>query len=459
MVTPGSSGNLAAGRMAGLTSQKIEMLRTLVSASPDELVRTLELAISADGAGGPLAAIGAMVEAEAAERALRFTVLAPVAPMFGAAADGRPTWPRAALKSIWSALKAESPDLVREAADACHYLDPDDPAPEIFDQLCLRAADGLDAAEGEHYAAAAALCETVRPGATAELVLCLRMAPIVRPIVSRLTDWVQRMTDERRAIARLAYRDATALADGAGPLLFEMLAAHMRQPAMILRIISAVMDHPGERYMADSELARFGERALEEIEGHLDRLGVMKPGAGVQAGRDAGAAVQRAIDAIGELEQSVQLSRDGAWGRRLTKLKQSVAGTVEARLREIDEAAAQALPVQKLRYSARLIRTAPKLTDPPDEASINGALGLLSFADAVRPCAPDGGFGVVRGKVLEALGKRIDQYVEDVLEQLRAGEVEDDERAREFLGVAANLLALARDDKSAAIIRRRAAAA
>jgi hypothetical protein len=71
--------------MAGLSPQKIEMLRTLVSASPDELVRTLELAISADGSGGPLAAIGAMVETESAERALRFAVLTPVAPLFRAA--------------------------------------------------------------------------------------------------------------------------------------------------------------------------------------------------------------------------------------------------------------------------------------------------------------------------------------------------------------------------------------
>jgi hypothetical protein len=446
--------------MGGLSPQKIEMLRTLVSASPDELVRTLEQAISADGVAGPLAAIGAMVEAEAAERALRFTVLAPVAPLFGSSsADDRPAYPRSALKLLWTALDEEAPDLMRTAADACHYLDPDETPPEVFDQLCELAAEGLSTGASDRYAAAADACDAARPGGAAEVALCLRMAPIVRPILQRLGDWVQRMTDERRATARLAYRDATALAEGAGPLLFEMLAAHLRQPAMILRIISAVMDHPGERYMAGSELARFGERALNEIEGQLERLRAMKPGAGVAAGREAGAAVQRALDAVAELEQSVQLSRDGPWGQRLTKLKQSLAAAVEVRLREIDEAAAHALPVQKLRYSARLIRTAPKLSDPPDEPAINWAMGLLSFADAVRPCAPDGGFGALRAKVLETLGKRIDQYVEDVLEQLRSGEVDDDERAREFLGVAANLLALVRDDRSAAIVRRRAAAA
>jgi hypothetical protein len=153
------------------------------------------------------------------------------------------------------------------------------------------------------------------------------------------------------------------------------------------------------------------------------------------------------------------MSRDGVWGQRLTKLKQSIAGTVEARLREIDEATAHALPTQKLRYSARLTRTAPNFSAPPDGPSVIWAMGLLTFADAVRSCAAGGGFGSVRTKVLEALGHRIDQYVEDVLEQIRLGEVEDDDRAREFLGVAANLLELARDDKSAAIVRRRAAAA
>lgn len=446
--------------MAGLSPHKVEMLKALVSASPDELVRSLEHAISADGAGGPLAAIGAMVEAEAAERALRFAVLSPVAPLFRpSAAAGAPAWPRSALKALWSALCAESPALVREAADALHYHDPDDPAPEVFDTLCLLAATGLEARVSPGYAAAAALCDDPRPGGAAEVVLCLQMAPIVRPIVAQLGDWLQRMTEDRRAIARLAYRDATALADGAGPLLFEMLAAHMRQPSMILRIISAVMDHPGERYVAGSELARFGERTLQEIEAHLDRLRVMKPAAGISAGREAGAAVQHAIDAAGELEASVQLSRDGPWGQRLTKLKQSIAVTVEARLREIEEAVAHALPTQKLRYSARLTRTAPKFSEPPDDPSVTWALGLLSFADAVRPCAGDGGFGSVRGKVLETVGKRIDQYVEDVLEQIRLGDVEDDDRAREFLGVAASLLELARDDKSAAIVRRRAAAA
>ena len=56
---------------------------------------------------------------------------------------------------------------------------------------------------------------------------------------------------------------------------------------------------------------------------------------------------------------------------------------------------------------------------------------------------------------------RLDGYVEEVLEEIRAGDDEevDPDRAREFLEIAAQLCGLARDEKAAQIVRRRAAAA
>ncbi|MDP1632808.1 MAG: hypothetical protein Q8L66_15435 [Caulobacter sp.] len=421
---------------------------------------TLERAVNSGGVNGPLAAIAALVEAEAADRSVRGVVLAPIAPLFGPPADNdHLRFPRGAFVSIWAGLKAEAPDLVREAVSAARYLDPDEASPAVFNRLCARAAAGLEAGSLPEYAGAIAACAAARPTAAAELILCLKLVPVVRPALQKLPDWIQRMTDERRATARLAYRDATSLGEGGGPLLFEMLAASLEQPWLVLRVVSAVMDHPGERYLAESELARFGERTLDHIEAQLGQVSAVKAGAGVASSRQAGAAVQRALEAVAELEQSVQLAKDGPWGRRLIKLKQSIAGAVESRLRDIEAAAAKALPVEKIKYSARLTRTAPRLSQAPDRQAIDATMGLLAFADSVRACSADGGFGSARTKALDALAKWIDQYVEDLLEQVRLGELEDDSRAREFLGVAASLLALARDEQSAVIVRRRAAAA
>lgn len=446
--------------MSGLSDDKIAMLKGLVAASPDHVVRELEKAVCKSGSTGALAAVGALVEAEIAERSVRFTTLQPIAGLFGPPAeDGRPTFPRPALNALWRALRAEHPKHVQRAVDACYYIDPEEPWPEVFDQLCALAAEGMRAGEQRDFVAAASICESVQPGLSQTLILALDIAPFARPPLMKINDWLQRMTEERKATARLAYRDAEAVREGGGPLLFEMLAAHLAQPWLILRIATSIMEHPGERYLAASELALFGERALTDIETQVERVRTLRPGAGVEVARRAAEAVHRAIEEIDEFEQTIQLSRDAPWGQRIAKLKLALAAAVETRLREIDEAAAFALPVQKIRYSGKLVSTMPKLDDAPDEAAITWAIGLLTFADEIRACASDGGFGGLRTRVLETLSQRIDQYADDLLEQMRLGDIEDDERPREYLDIAARLLSLARDKKSGALILRRAAAA
>ena len=63
-------------------------------------------------------------------------------------------------------------------------------------------------------------------------------------------------------------------------------------------------------------------------------------------------------------------------------------------------------------------------------------------------------------RAAEDVQVRLDAYVEDLLEKLRAAEEEDNlDRVRTFLDVAAEFMGLASDDKAAQIVRRRVAAA
>lgn len=436
------------------------MLKGLLAASPDDVVRGLERAVCKEGSSGSLAAIGAMIEGEVATRSVRAHVLAPVKGLFRARrSDDRLAFPIPALSLLWTALQADKPDWAKQAQDACYYIDPDEPSPQIFDVLCSRAAGGLRAAEKPEYVAVIAMLEADRRGSTQTLIMALDLAPIVRPPLLKLTDWLQRMTDDRRAGARIAYKDAGAVGEGGGPLMFEMLAAHLKHPCQILRVVSAIMDHPGERYLAASELAPFGERAIDAIDLQVTLLKTLRPGMGLGAAEQAAQAVHDAVETITELDQSVQLYRDGPWGQRVVKLKQALASTVEQRLYEIEDAVKLALPMHKLRYSARLVSNVPKLDEPPDDGALKLALGLLTFSEAVRGCANEGGFAGARGKVHETVGVRIDRYVEDVLEQLRLGDAIDPHRAQEFLDVAAQLMTLVRDRQAAGVVRRRAAAA
>ena len=124
------------------------------------------------------------------------------------------------------------------------------------------AADGIRRDEERVASAAAAVAD--QSGGRGSLAACLDIALVTRRALAQMPDWLGRMTGEKAAKLRLAYRDAVAVSDDAGPRFFEMLASHLAEPWLILRIISGVMDRPNEKYVSGSELASFGERVLAD---------------------------------------------------------------------------------------------------------------------------------------------------------------------------------------------------
>ena len=445
--------------MSDLAQHKVQILKTVVEAAPDAVIRNLELALSADP-GGTLAAVRAMVEAESRERLMRNIVLSPVAPLcVGAFLDGRQAFPGGALNNLWRGLKAVEPQKVRAAILACRAWEAAEGGPEQLDELCAIAAEHLRARDLAPFAAAAAACDAAQAGGAERLAASLDLAPIARRALVKLPDWISRMTEERTAAVRLAYRDVCLIADDAGPRFFDMMAAHLAEPWLILRIISAAMDRPSERYVAGSEMAGFAVRAMDDVDRRLATVRTFDTVGGPPAGQAAGHTVLIVADAIAEMEDAFELSKEAPWGKRVGEQKQALAGVVEKRLKEIDAACNLAIPTVSVRTTGRLFKTLPKLTDPPAAAAIAKAQSLLAFAEEVRPAAGRAGYGATRNKVLEKLQTRLDDYVEELLELLRHGETDEPDRVQAFLGVAADLYALAKDEKAGQIIRRRAAAA
>ncbi len=445
--------------MPELSAAKAEILRDLVAMAPDDVVFMLEDRLCDDSsADGALAAVRNLIETEAQDRRVRNAALAPIAPLFRGAKPGHFGFPNNALRLIWRGLKAQAADQVREAELFCLRFNDDEEAPRCFDDLCQSAADQLSEPQHPDFAAAVAACETARAEGAAALVGCLRLSRIVRPASRRLADWVRRMTSESTALVRLAYRDACALEADGGIHFFEMLAAQMSERWQILRIISAVMDKPSETYLAASEMATFAERVFADIDQQLVIVKAFDLGGGDPAARTVSTAVRRASQQIAEFEDSVRLT-GGAWAQRLATQKKNLALAVEARLKDVGKVVDLALPTQSLRYGARMVKASPKLTADPDPEQVARAITLLNFADGVRAEADGAGFGAVRTKVFEALETRLDSYVEDLLDRLRNNDGEPPERLRAYLEAAAEIVGVSRDEKSAQIVRRRAAAA
>src|SRR5579864_9438965 len=355
--------------MGQISESRLQLVRGLIEQAPDAAVHNLALALSAgQGHDERLVRVQRLVEAEAADRRARNWALQPLAPLCAAAGPMTAlSFPSRTLSLTWSALKsAHGADV----AAAKQMLDEGRVDPRPLDALCARAAEGLRAGGGAFEPAAV----SADAGSGREaLAACLDIAPLTRQALAQLPEWLGRIDDEKAAQLRLTYRDVVAVADDAGPRFFEMLAAHLAEPWLILRVISGMMDHPAEAYLSASELAAFVVRVMDDIGRRLEQASQFRAGAGRQAARDAAQVVNVIALEITECEQSIQLAHDGPWGRRVAGQKRQLAAMVEQHLKATDEAVAHALPMQSVRRGAKALHAIPKLTQEPDPAQVEKA--------------------------------------------------------------------------------------
>jgi hypothetical protein len=423
------------------------------------VVDGLQAALVGATGGSALASVRKLVEVEAKDRQLRNTILAPIVPM--CVGDGRRAhgvaFPGMALAYLWKGLKALTPEGVEAASVALYDFRPGESSPAPFDAVVKTAVAAMRAGEPREFGLVATVCDQVRPGASAQLITCLELAPVVRRATVRLPEWSAHFNDDTMAAARLAYRDAVGVADDAGPTFFEMLAAQMPQPWMILRIISAAMDKPNERWLRDSELGSFAERLMADIDAESHAIQTLDVDGGEPAAIAAAKLVELITLQVAELESTIELERETGWGHRLFKQKAAMASAVEGRIREAEKYAALSLPTQPARLR-RIRRMIPRLTLAPDEKAVRRAITLLHFAREIRSSANYGGFAAARSRMIEKMGDMLDHYVEEVLDLIKTGDVENEALAREFLAVVVEFSRLVRDDKAADLVRRRAAA-
>jgi len=442
--------------MSALSERNIAIIRTLVESAPDRVVGSLRQALAETAEQSALGGVKRLVEVEIFDRTLRNSILQPIVPMcVGGDDPHRLTFPSRVLGLLWRGVRNVEIDAIGVIRNAAEHDTPIHLVLEAQDQITRTAAAGIRARTASEFTTAAEVCDQASPGGAEELAACLDIASVVRGATQKLPEWLAHPGGETKAGSRLAYKDAVAIADDAGPRFFTMMAAQMVHPWMVLRVISAVMDKPTEGYLADSEMAAFGEGILADIDEALRTIGGLKGDDGPSAGRAAAKLAALILQQIAEIETCVDLHREDGWGQRVHKQRASLAGVVDARLRDAEKAVAEALPMYAPR-NQRVRRQVPRLTEGPELRLIGCVSTLLSFSDELRAAANYGGFSSTRNKMVEKVGEYLDHYVDDVLDLIRTGEVEDREIAAGFLAHAADFNHLIRGDKAGDLVRRRA---
>ena len=443
--------------MAVLPAHKAAILRTLVETAPCRVVASLQQALAETSDDSALGSVRQLVEAEIADRAFRGAVLSPVVPMFIGMGNSRLalTFPSRALSLIWRGLKTVQAAAVGDAQAVCASAEKPRGWEVCYDKLAAAAAQALREGDNADFRTAAKLCDEGRAGGAVALVNCLEIAPVVRRATEKLPVWITHARGETSAAARLAYSDAVEIAEDAGPRFFEMLAAQLDQRWMVLRIISAVMERPTERYMADTELASFVVNVMDEIEVALTSIDNLDFDGGAAAGRSVAGETERAVNQIAEIETNFELSRKRGWGNRAQKQRVRLASLAETQLRAAEKATFEALPLHTTRLHG-VQRTVPLLDGPPDPLLVNRATTLLAFVEGARTAASYGGFSTARSKLLEKLSEFIANHVEDVLGLVRSGEVDDLSNAGACLEVLANFSDRVAGETAGDLVRRRA---
>jgi hypothetical protein len=446
--------------MAALPAQKAAILQKLVETAPCRVVASLQQALADTSDESALGCVRRLVDAEIADRRFRGDVLSPVAPMFVGSGNNRNTltFPNRSLSLIWRGLKTDQAAAVAEAHAAWSSAEKVRGWDDCCDRLASAAAFGLRARENADFRAAAQLCDQARSDGAIALVNCLEISTVVRRATGKLPIWIAHAGSDTSAASRLAYNDAVEIAEDAGPRFFEMLAAQLDQPWMVLRIISAVMERPTERYMADTELAGFVVKVMDEVEVTLTAIDNLDYDGGTGVGRSLASETERAVNQIAEIETNFELNRKRGWGARAQKQRQRLATLVESQFRAAEKATLDVLPMHTTQLHG-IQRTVPLLDSPPDPLLVNRATTLLSFMEAARTAANYGGFSTARSKLIEKLGEFLANYVEDVLGLVRSGEAGDLGNAGAFLEVLADFSEQVTGEKAGELVRRRAHAA
>lgn len=419
-----------------LSAEKCGQVARLFAVAPDDALHKLSgLLATARRADPTLEPVHAIASAEAELRRIVSAIFDPLLPLT-VARGGAPRIARSALTELWRRTAAQDEGLAERVLVLVRGSAPDGEVAPEYDQICQLAAQQTE---------------------DEALARWLRLAPVLRRVHGRVHAWTRNLSGESVAGVRLAFKDALAVDEDAGAAFWEAVMAMLEEPHRVIRLISAAIDRPSDRYLAGSELSHLGGGLLNDIDARIAGLKSFDPMSGCAAAEAAAESVATAVQVIGEFEEWLSLAKDGPWGQRIANQKRALAQAMEARLREVEPAVAAALPTQAVRGAGRSVRPVPKLAAPPSPILIARAEALLTLMDRARSSANAGGFASARAKLIESLEKRLDQYCEDLLDALRHGGDEDD-HARAFLEIAAGFTGLVRGEENAQIVRRRAAA-
>lgn len=443
--------------MGVIADKRLNLIKSLIRTLPHASLRSLELALGMTREE-PLIEVRELISLELEYRHVKEAVFAPFMALFRPRADGLAgvSFEPWIIDRLWAALERREPELYASSRYALRGLRSEDPTPVVFFRLVTAAAqicrecpeDVLPPHEGPDDAVE-----------VAEFANYLDLHRLLRSILGRLGDFMGRIDAEKAATLRLMFRDACALNSEGGYRFIECLFANLDDGGQIIKFVATVSDRPNDRFLAQSELADFGERILDMIE---DRLKTIKAFIGPR-GRvceDLGAAGDQIAQILAQMqgfETYIELAREGPWGKRVGEAHRMIAEMVEGQLKGAERILGDALPMKSERVYGRVRKETPQLDRFPKPEVVSRALQTLRFTRRVRNTANAGGFASLHAKTVQALESMIDTYFEELLSIANGPDSFDADTVMSFFELVTDQMEALCGEEKAHTARRRVA--
>lgn len=413
--------------MAGLTAGARASLAQVIEATPDPALGLMRAAV-ARMAGEKAAQVAQMLETAFDDRRRRAVAFRAVIPLFRPRADGLdfPRFPPRVLPRLWRAAADRDPMLGSML---------DSPRDEDSSRRAL--------ARARLYAFAAEAVRTqpevvwplpeaaadiaAREAGLADLAGCCDLGMLAHRATRDLADWVGRPDEDRLAEFRLMVRDAaSADADGVRRLV-DILAAHVDEAGLVLRLAVHACGLGGEAMLRHSELAVVVERILDGFDERARRIAAFRSGDTAEPLRHD---LDWCVSVLDAVDVAVHADPNGTWARRVSAAKAAVSGMIDERLDAADRTMGRVLPMRDAQTAGRMTRRVPRLDVEIDPSDLKAAVSMAGLIAAIRHSASRFGCEARRQSVLQELTTALFDHADLTLDALAADEAPDAALAR-----------------------------
>ena len=243
--------------------------------------------------------------------------------------------------------------------------------------------------------------------------------------------------------------------------MLEIMFAHLGDASLILRlVVHSSKASAKEGFLSESEMAGFVNRLITEVEARVARIASHQPGAKADPGPGVRADIAWCAETLGELDVTLQLDPEGAWGKQARDARERINGTLSKTLRTLDKALDRLMPSKTVKTTGRMTRQTPDLeAEAPPLEAVQAVIVLLTLLGAIRTAAQVFGCESLRSQLVQSVTERTTLYVDQVIEAVNAGDAPDQRKSLAMIETLAKCLLLIDATEAARTIRRRAAAA